>query len=232
MQTFLSDRSADWLWSGILLGDEAMEREHTEFLRLLAGDVQHALDRTALSASPTDRRNLLRTIISAAEGISWIYRVHVLSVAKEFDATTPLMEMALAEASFSVSEQGVIVEQARHISLTAIIRLTTRIAQSICPNLDVDFSVIGWKHLKDAIKMRNRITHPKNICDLAVSEKEIESAKLGFFWLLNTTLHVMEETVKEFSVLVADLKKLGEELRQGDPDALDLYQRAHRDSDD
>ncbi|WP_145902276.1 MULTISPECIES: hypothetical protein [Sphingobium] len=217
---------------GILQRGEAMEREHTEFLRLLAGDVQHALDLAALSASPTDRRNLLRTIISAAEGISWIYRVHVLSVAKEFDATTPFIEMALAEASFSVSEQGEIVEQARYTSLTAIIRLTTRIAQSICPDLDVDFGGVGWMHLKDAIKMRNRITHPKNIRDLAVSEQEIEKAKLGFFWFLDIALRVMEETVKEFSVLVVDLKKLGQELRRGDPDALDLYRRAHRDSDD
>ena len=80
--------------------------------------------------------------------------------------------------------------------------------------------------------MRNRITHPKNIRDLAVSEQEIEAAKLGFFWFLDIALRVMEETVKEFSVLVVDLKKLGQELKQGDPDALDLYRRAHRDSDD
>ncbi|MEG8219939.1 hypothetical protein OSJ57_04810 [Sphingomonas sp. HH69] len=209
-----------------------MAREHVEFLRILADDVQHALDRTAASDIESDRRNLLRTIISAAEGISWVYRAHVLFMAKEFDAATPLIELAFAEATYAVNEQGQIVEQARYISMTAMIRLTTKVAQSICADLNVDFGSQGWQSLRDTIKLRNRITHPKNADDLAISVEEIDHAKTGFFWFLDMSMHVMEATLKEFSGLVSDIGEVVEKLKSGDPETLALYQRAHRDFSD
>lgn len=203
-----------------------MDSDHVEFLRILADDVQHALDRTD---AESERRNLLRTIISAAEGVSWIYRAHVLSIAKEFDAATPLIDLAFSEATYSVNEQGNIIEQARYISLTAMIRLTTKVAQSLCPDLNVDFGSQGWQSLRDTIRLRNRITHPKNAADLSISFKEIDDAKTGFFWFLDMSMHVMEATMKEFSALAADMGQVVEKLKSGDPDTLALYHRAHRD---
>jgi hypothetical protein len=203
-----------------------MDSDHVEFLRILADDVQHALDRTD---TESERRNLLRTIISAAEGVSWIYRTHVLSIAKEFDAATPLMDLAFSEATYSVNEQGNIIEQARYISLTAMIRLTTKVAQSLCADLNVDFGSQGWQSLRDTIRLRNRITHPKNAADLSISLKEIDDAKTGFFWFLDMSMHVMEATTREFSSLVVDMGEVVEKLKSGDPDTLALYHRAHRD---
>ncbi|SEQ90994.1 hypothetical protein [Sphingobium sp. YR768] len=205
-----------------------MDQARSQFLRILIDDVQRALDRTASTDTQSDRRNLLRTIISAAEGASWIYRVHVLSVAQQFDVATPQIEMAFAEASFSVSGSGEIVEQARYIPLTAMIRLTTNVAQSFCPGADVDFGDAGWQKLRIGIAARNRITHPKNDNDLILSDAEIEAAKAGFFWFLDISANVMEKTVKAYSELVADLKQLGQELQSGDPEALELYRRVHQ----
>lgn len=209
-----------------------MSQVQNQFLRILLDDVQRALDRTALTDTQSDRRNLLRTIISAAEGVSWTYRIHVLSVAQQFDAVTPQIEMAFAEASFSISGSGDIVEQTRYVPLTAMIRLITNVAQSFCPDAEVDFSDAGWQKLRIGIAARNRITHPKNDGDLILSDAEIEAAKTGFFWFLNASGNVMEKIVEAYSHLVAGLKQLGQELSSGDPEALELYHRVHQGQSD
>lgn len=209
-----------------------MGNDHTEFLRILLEDVQWALDRTSLSDTPADRRNLLRTIISAAEGASWMYRIYILSMAKELGVATPQMEMAFAEASISVTAKGEIVEHPRYISLTAMILLVTKTAQSFCPDLQVDFGDAGWQKLKNAISARNRITHPKRYEDLVLSDAEIEAAKIGFFWFLDMSMYVMEQTVHELRITALIARKVVGELIDGNPDTLALYERVHRERDE
>ena len=208
-----------------------MNQDEVVLLKTLADDVQWALDHLAQVDTPTTRRNLLRSIIAAAEGISWAYRMHVMSLARHFDVATPLIEMAFAEASYAVTEKGLIVEQARHISLTAMIRLTTRVAQTICPDLQVDFGVEGWSALKRAIAARNRITHPKQPDELLLSDDEIETAKAGFFWFSEMAMGVMESTLKALAADVRLAKDLIEKYKSGDPDTLALFERAHQERD-
>ena len=209
-----------------------MEKDGIDFVRILLEDVQEALDLAVKGCSPSVRRSVLRTVISAAEGVSWNYRSYILSVAREIGRATPLMELAFAEASYAVNERGDLVEQARYISLTAMIRLTTKVAQSICSDLTIDFGVGGWSDLKNAISARNRITHPKSAEDLVVSEKEIETVKVGFFWFLEMSSYVMDEVTKEFSIHVHMAREVLGLLKEGNPDILDLYNRVHQDHDD
>ncbi|KFG89166.1 hypothetical protein BV98_002993 [Sphingobium herbicidovorans NBRC 16415] len=209
-----------------------MNRDEIDLLKMLAGDVQWALDHLAQSDTQTARRNLIRCLVSAAEGMSWTYRMNIMSMARHFDEANPLIEMAFAEASYAVTENGVIVEQARHISLTAMIRLTTRVAQTFCPEVKVDFGVAGWSALKKAISVRNRITHPKQPEDLLLSDDEIEAAKAGFFWFSDMAMGVMEAAIKTFAADVRLAKDLIEKYKSGDPDTLALFKRAHQGLDD
>jgi hypothetical protein len=184
------------------------------------------------SNTPSDRRNALRTIISAAEGLAWVFRNHVVSIARTVDDLAPLVEMAFAETAVFVSEQGKIVPQARHLSTTALVRLTTNVAQSMVPAIGVDLRVPGWNDLKLSIKIRNRVTHPKIGKDLLVSGHDIEIAKSGFVWLAAMVADVMEHTNRILSDHAALGRELIEELRKGDPDALALLQRVHDERDD
>lgn len=208
-----------------------MDQAGSQFLQILAEDVQCALGRMALSDAQPDRRNLLRTIVSAAEGVSWFYRMQVLAIAKDLDAATPQIEMAFAEASYAVSSKGEIIEQVRYISLTAMIRLVTKVAISFCPRLEVDFGNVGWEKLKVAIEARNRVTHPKVETDLTVSDEEIEAAKIGFFWFLDMTENVMLHILTELALHASIAKRLLAELKAGDPETLALYEQVHREID-
>jgi hypothetical protein len=205
-----------------------MSTIETQFLRQLMQDVQSALDALETSDHISDRRNLLRTMMSAAEGVTWVYRNYVFSIAKEMEASDPLMEMAYAEASFQVTETGEIVPQPRFVTLPAAIRMATRTAHTLNPDVNVDFGGREWSSLRKAILLRNRITHPKKLDDLLVYEDDISSAKEGFFWLLDMSITVMDLCTKAFSTHVEEAKDFLTRLVAGDPGALDLYDQAHR----
>ena len=212
--------------------DDNQSATELSFLATLALDIESALGQVDASDTASNRRNALRTIISAMEGASWIYRTHVLSVAQGLNLASPKLEFAFAETFLFVSEQGEIREQQRFVSTTAMIRLTTKTAQEICSDLEVDFMHAGWQKLQNAIRLRNRITHPKGINDLAVSRQDMEAAKSGVDWFLTTVITVMEATVRELSAYSAEAKDFIAKLRSGDPDTLALYERVRRAPDD
>ena len=206
--------------------------EETNFLRVLVTDVQEVLQQAEDLNSVSARRNALRAIISATEGLCWIYRTHVLSVAKDLKAATAQLELAFSETIISVNNQGQMIEQQRYISTLAMIRFATRTAESLCPGLNVDFGDAGSLKLREAMKMRNRITHPKHADDLAVSAYDVAQAKLGFDWFLSTVVNVMAATIAEMASYARIGREIVEQLKQGDPDTLALYQQVHRDLDD
>ena len=198
------------------------------FLATLATDIQHALQQAQISDTDSDRRNALRAIISAMEGTAWIYRMHVLSVAQSLGRSTPNLEFAFSETSLFVNEQGELKEQQRVVSTTAMIRLATNIAKDMCDGLNADFSDVGWQRLRSAIRLRNRITHPKTVEDLAISQQDLDAASAGFDWFLTNVVAVMEATLKELKAFNTEAKDFIEKLNAGDPDTVALYERLHR----
>jgi hypothetical protein len=103
------------------------------FAGILIQDVISALERLEEGGSQTNKRDLIRTLFAAIEGLVWIYREDVRSVANTIEPLSPIMELAFAEKIYSVDEKGILQEQKRFISIPAMIRLTSRVAEQICP---------------------------------------------------------------------------------------------------
>jgi hypothetical protein len=196
------------------------------FFGILTHDVMQSLRRVELDDTQTNRRDLVRTIFAATEGYVWEYREHVRSIARHVDSINPIADFALSELTYSVTENGKIEEHVRYISLTAMIRLVTRLAERISPKLKIDFSGSGWSNLKRAIAIRNRVTHPKSKSDLEISRDDIEVSKQGFFWLLDLLMEVMEATNSASRSYLADLTTLIRELASGDVRAWEQYRAA------
>ncbi len=202
------------------------------FFGILTQDVILSMERHERSDTQATRRDLIRTMFAAIEGYVWRYREHVQSVISDIGTIPTLTELALSETSYSVTENGKVEAQSRFITLTAMIRLVSRLAEEHCPGLQVDFTQAGWSHLQQAIKIRNRITHPKSKSDLEVTSQDIAITNAGFFWLLKSITAVMEFTKTALEQYVTDLKLLGEKLVSGDPKAMAEYQAALRTLDD
>jgi hypothetical protein len=209
------------------LGDKEVERTFREdFLGILMHDVLLSIQRRDVDDAQATRRDLIRTMFAAIEGASWEYREHVRSVAADLDSLPPLVEMALSEKTYRVAENGEIDEQVRYVSMPAMIRLTTRLAESICPGFEFDFKNDGWVNFKTSIKIRNRITHPKRTNDLEITDDEIAICQSAFFWIIHLTRYFMELTALELSHHTKHFKQFVDKLIAGDQTALAQYQAA------
>lgn len=202
------------------------------FERLLLEDVSAAETRLAKADTQGHRRDMVRTLFAAIEGMSWVYREHVRSLLITLDLLTPSADMALRERSFTITERGDILEQQRFVTLPSIIRLTTRQAQLIAPECNIDVSQPGWQAFKATIDVRNRITHPKTITDLIVETIDLDQTRLGFFWLLGSMAAVMEQVNAVARSDLTHAKHIIRQLSEGDEQTLAEYKRLLLDEDD
>ncbi len=196
------------------------------FLAQLIGDIIDCRQRLAAEDSDAGRRHLVRTVFAAIEGVVWTCREHVLAIASSMGTLQPLAGMALREQTYMVSERGDVVEQIRFVTLPAMLRLIAKQAQLIEPELTVRFDNSGWQNLKEAIVIRNRITHPKLVTDLAISDADVTIVNSGFTWTLATTEYIMASANLAHRWRNEDLRTLLGRLESGDPAALAAYQVA------
>jgi hypothetical protein len=196
------------------------------FLGLLAQDVISAWERNDESDSQATRRDMIRTMFVAVEGLVWEYRNHVRSIADDIHPIPPVTAMALAELTYSVTENGDVKEQTRFISIPTMIRLTTRLAEEFSPELKVDFGGTGWSAFREAIAIRNRVTHPKKYADLELSIEDVRKSQLGFMWLFRTVRTVMGETNATYRRYAQRLEDVSTKLFKGDTQTWAAYRAA------
>ncbi|MEZ5734329.1 MAG: hypothetical protein R3E09_00775 [Novosphingobium sp.] len=192
-------------------------------IRLLLLDVMIAQERFEKNKTQSCMRDIVRTVFAAIEGMSWIYREHIVSAAKEVGEITLAEEMALSEVAYQVTDQGMINEQARYLPIPAAIRLTTRIAKKIAPNLDVSFGTSGWDHFRQASGVRNRITHPKTRTDLLLTSEDVSLCVSALHWLLEVAEQAMTATNLAFAAHTAEMREIFERLEKGDPETWAMY---------
>src|SRR3546814_16055684 len=96
----------------------------TGFVGSLMLDVDDALRRRESQDDPTNRRSLIRTLIAAVEGLVWIYREHVIGIAKELDILSDADRSALADTTTMVDAKRRVWEQKHNQSTTAHIGFT------------------------------------------------------------------------------------------------------------
>ncbi len=196
------------------------------FLGVVTHDVLVALERLELDENQTSRRDFIRTLFAAVEGVVWQFRENIREIAEDLGELSPQLAMALTETSYSVGEKGKLIEQQRFVSLPTMIRLVTNVAKELAPALEIEINGKGWHDLKRTIVIRNRITHPKGISDLNISSDDTKAAWSGLIWLLSHVERVMEAACTAQAGYLHHLKTLVKELKAGDPTALEAYRRA------
>jgi len=135
-------------------------------------------------------------------------------------------EHVLQEKSYFVNDRGKIVSQQRYLPTSATIRLASHIAARANPRLAIDFETEAWNRFNLSMRVRNRITHPKSIEDMKVSDSDLENCLIGFYWLLESVLSGMEASIHAMRDYKSDLSQVLKQLEEGDPDTWAEYQSA------
>ena len=200
--------------------------------RALVTDVIVAREQLSECDDLVRRRNLIRASFAAIEGLVWLLRDHVLAVGTSLESFSPTQMLALRDAGYSVSENGVLRSTPQYLPLKHAIRYAIRCAQDIAPDIAVDYGGGGWPSMVAAINVRHRITHPKAINDLVIGQEDLDATSSALGWLLAIVEETMQATNAALKTFNEQSRDLLAALKRGDPEALDLYHKQLLRNDD
>jgi len=195
----------------------------SSFLGMLLADVARA--DTAHAANPDQgaKRDVVRASFAAIEGAVWNFREHIRAIALATSALSDAERTVLNEIAYSVDKTGRLSPQAKFLTLPAAIRLCARIGTRIAPPTSIDFSGAGWQNFTAAIEIRNRITHPKSLDDLMLTDSDLRSCNDALHWFLEASTHLMEATVLAARNHVEGVREVLIDLKSGDEEAWRVY---------
>jgi hypothetical protein len=162
------------------------------FTHILIGDVTAAEKRMRADDSQTHRRDLVRAVFAAIEGLHWQLKQDVLRQGRP--KLSPFEYAAMVEEAYTVDDRGNVSTFPRFLPLMTAIRLVVNAVRRYRPAYTVDFNHVGWANLKAAVEIRNRLVHPKRLNDLNVTTEEIQKTMSGFGWLLALVIEILRET--------------------------------------
>ncbi|MGH8462287.1 MAG: hypothetical protein ACRESS_11830 [Stenotrophobium sp.] len=158
------------------------------FISALLTDVGESFRIAAEIDSPTNRRNCVRTMFSGIEGLLWFLKVRFLSEEHMHGLLSPHELDALNERAYIVTDSGTLKVAQKFLPITTsirlVVRLLKRLESSKYEKYKADLSSQGWRDLVEAIKVRNRVVHPKTENDLLVSDRDIRACSSGFGWMV------------------------------------------------
>jgi hypothetical protein len=196
--------------------DKELDQPPQSFPRIVVEDVVDAMGRCEQEKfAPARKRELIRAVFAAIEGLHWRLKQDVFRHAEDTATRLSLHERAaLLEEAYTVDERGIVHTQSRNLPLPTAIRLVFNIVKRYRPEYELDFTHVGWSNLRIAIDVRNRLVHPKTLDDLTVSELEVKQAMSGFGWLLAFVIEVLQETVDDLKATHSRLSTMVDEARR------------------
>jgi hypothetical protein len=97
---------------------------------------------------------------------------------------TPAEQAMLREESYSVSKDGMTHAQPRFIPLIHNLLFSLDMfSRLVMPGFKLDISAPEWQRFLRGLEVRNRLTHPRSVQDLEVSEADLLDVHFGYKWL-------------------------------------------------
>ena len=151
---------------------------------MLKGDVDDAVTFGSANDTQFARRTLVRTLFAFIEGLTnQLSSVAAASAPTETGVFSAGELAALREESYDVNEHGEVEVRAARISLKRRIRLALRCYPRIHgASFTPDLGGQGWAALQAAIRIRDRLTHPKAETDLTVSDHDMTLLTTASDW--------------------------------------------------
>lgn len=139
---------------------------------------------------PTEshRREFVRATCSAIDAQAWQLKMYVIESVLTKKTTSVHDISALREESYAINDKGEIYVQPRGYSLKVGLRLVYSILKKHDVPVHIDFGSTDWKNIDDAVKIRNRVMHPKCMGDISVSESDAECCYNAFLFVHNMLL--------------------------------------------
>ncbi|MCA0354702.1 MAG: hypothetical protein LCH85_22135 [Chloroflexi bacterium] len=167
-------------------------------------------------------RAVIRSLFAWIEGV--IYRLKQFSI--EYDGVLSekldsKLYSSLLDTEYQINEKGEIVKSDKFIPLPRNLIFAFKIYAHVynC-QYNVETSTHHWRNFRDAIKIRNRITHPKVSDDITITEDEVLLIKDVRKWFSTIYQELYNKTQAENDRFIAEKEREVEELKNNILDSI------------
>ena len=91
---------------------------------------------------------------------------------------------ALSDISYEIRQNGMLVIKSPRIQFERRALFVLNMLDKTIGHQTKPKEIEGWQKFQDAIKIRNRITHPKRKDDLSVSQEDYDTVFKGLQWFV------------------------------------------------
>jgi len=192
-----------------------------EFLSLLEDDRLNSASILQANDNQYTRRTYVRAFFSNTEGLIQSLRHRVLDDIKNFGGPFTTAEIAiLKEEAYALSRNGDATTQKRHSKTEDLMKFVIKMsAKAYETKFDLNLSNKGWESFLASLEIRNRVTHPRNVEDLTITDSDLTTVRQAETWLhstidsLMTTLrdkagHELKTTLEKKTSYEQELSKL------------------------
>jgi len=166
-----------------------------EMVQLLSSDVKAASALSRDNDSQFIRRAYIRSVFSMIEGNIFQMKAIILKAFEDGRITLSLAEQALLrEESYELANNGACKVQQKFIHLQQNIKFTLALFARMYGELfEPDTSAHGWDSFNTAIKIRNRITHPKSPGEFNIMDNEIPIIEEAIAWFADNMEKLLDK---------------------------------------
>jgi hypothetical protein len=194
----------------------------TDMAYIMGHDCKAHLEAGQDSQNQIARRAYVRSVFAFIEGIIFGMKQTSTYLGGPTGRLDIKELIAITEKTIEINGKGEAFEKPAFTRFVDNFKFTFRVFGK-CHSSDFapDLNTKGWSKLQDAIKVRDRLMHPKETSDLEVSNSELEAAKIAFDWFfINHALSSLEagkavklklsapaEEIAESNEKISDLKR-------------------------
>jgi len=132
----------------------------------------------------TNRRFYVRAIFALIEAVVEQHKRLLLQLNEEniIDMAEGVYEV-LSEKVYIANDKGKINSKEQYLNLQRKIRTVYRVAGEVFrESLKIDFGNNDWNTFQSALKIRDRITHPKKFTDCEIDDNDLITIETGHAW--------------------------------------------------
>lgn len=169
------------------------------FLAELAQDVRVSASALAAQDTQAHRRSYVRTVFASIEGTA----NHLKIIALERGVASPTLfsnaEIAiLREEAYALNAKGEAYVQPRFLRTEDNLVFALRMYMRDLPAaFEIDRGGRGWQSFIQALSIRHRVTHPRRVADLEISDDEMKHVHGAYAWFNYTVVNNLLNAVTE-----------------------------------
>lgn len=155
--------------------------------------------------SRSQRRLIVRSTFAFIEAV--VFSIKAIAAQNEVGGPVSTADKLIAaEATYELSEKGELIVRPMKLRLAPNVRYAFRLFKN-CYEVPTDLDVTGegWQSFLRSIKVRDRITHPKGIDDISISDEELMDVAESLSWFRENVSGLMEEGVRSMHSRIKSL---------------------------